>query len=557
MASGSSSEAEIVYVEQCKGTNGLDKIVLREKSGHSAEVYLFGGQVTSWTTNRGEELIFVSKKADFKPPNPIRGGIQMCFPEFTFQNREKYGFARNKLWTLDPTPELPSDDTHKAFTDLILKYSEQDRWDLPHKYEYRLRVILGPDGNLTLISRIRNINLNGKPFTFSFAYNAHFCVSDVWDVRVEGFETYDYLDNLKNRERFTEQGNALTFEEEVDRVYLDIPQKIAIIDHEKKRTYVLRQEGLTDAGVWNPWDKKAKALADFGNEEYLKMVCVRPARIMEKGKRGVTIKPGEEWRGKLEISLVNSSYHSGQLDPLEAIKSSGASSSSASKPGGAGTSSSSPSKAGPSRALSISSSPSKAGPSRALSISSSPSKAGPSRALSISSSPSKAGTSRALSISSSPSKAGTSRALSISSSPSKGGTSRAISSSSSPSKGGTSRAISSSPSPSKAGTSSTISSSSSPSKGGTSGAKSSDAFKAGRASSSSPSPSKAGTSSTIPSSSSPSKGGTSGAKTSDASKAGGASSSSSSPSKLGTSRASSSSSPASKAGTTGGRSSSS
>ncbi|XP_028795665.1 putative glucose-6-phosphate 1-epimerase [Neltuma alba] len=526
MASGSSSEAEIVYVEQCKGTNGLDKIVLREKSGHSAEVYLFGGQVTSWTTNRGEELIFVSKKADFKPPNPIRGGIQMCFPEFTFQNREKYGFARNKLWTLDPTPELPSDDTHKAFTDLILKYSEQDRWDLPHKYEYRLRVILGPDGNLTLISRIRNINLNGKPFTFSFAYNAHFCVSDVWDVRVEGFETYDYLDNLKNRERFTEQGNALTFEEEVDRVYLDIPQKIAIIDHEKKRTYVLRQEGLTDAGVWNPWDKKAKALADFGNEEYLKMVCVRPARIMEKGKRGVTIKPGEEWRGKLEISLVNSSYHSGQLDPLEAIKSSGASSS-ASKPGGAGTSSSSPSKAGPSRALSISSSPSKAGPSRALSISSSPSKAG------------------------------TSRALSISSSPSKGGTSRAISSSSSPSKGGTSRAISSSPSPSKAGTSSTISSSSSPSKGGTSGAKSSDAFKAGRASSSSPSPSKAGTSSTIPSSSSPSKGGTSGAKTSDASKAGGASSSSSSPSKLGTSRASSSSSPASKAGTTGGRSSSS
>lgn len=35
------------------------------------------------------------------------------------------------------------------------------------------------------------------------------------EVRVEGLETLDYLDNLHNRERFTEQGDALTFESEV------------------------------------------------------------------------------------------------------------------------------------------------------------------------------------------------------------------------------------------------------------------------------------------------------------------------------------------------------
>lgn len=32
---------------------------------------------------------------------------------------------------------------------------------------------------------------------------------------MEGLETIDYLDNLCNRERFTEQGDALTFESEV------------------------------------------------------------------------------------------------------------------------------------------------------------------------------------------------------------------------------------------------------------------------------------------------------------------------------------------------------
>ncbi|KAE8099323.1 hypothetical protein FH972_017314 [Carpinus fangiana] len=38
------------------------------------------------------------------------------------------------------------------------------------------------------------------------------------EVRVEGLETLDYLDNLKNRERFTEQGDAITFEAEVDKI---------------------------------------------------------------------------------------------------------------------------------------------------------------------------------------------------------------------------------------------------------------------------------------------------------------------------------------------------
>lgn len=36
------------------------------------------------------------------------------------------------------------------------------------------------------------------------------------EVRIEGLETLDYLDNLCNRERFTEQGDAITFESEVN-----------------------------------------------------------------------------------------------------------------------------------------------------------------------------------------------------------------------------------------------------------------------------------------------------------------------------------------------------
>ena len=35
------------------------------------------------------------------------------------------------------------------------------------------------------------------------------------EVRVEGLETLDYLDNLQSRTRCTEQGDAVVFESEV------------------------------------------------------------------------------------------------------------------------------------------------------------------------------------------------------------------------------------------------------------------------------------------------------------------------------------------------------
>ncbi|CAD6221491.1 unnamed protein product [Miscanthus lutarioriparius] len=153
------------------------------------------------------------------------------------------------------------------------------------------------------------IDLHGPLTTFSSHSLKH--VFALSEVRVEGLETLNYLDNLQSKNRCTEQGDAVVFESEVDKVYLSAPPKIVIIDHEKKRTFVLRKEGLPDVVVWNPWDKKAKAMPDFGDEEYKSMLCVGAAAI----EKPITLKPGEEWIGKQEISAVLSSYSSGQLDP--------------------------------------------------------------------------------------------------------------------------------------------------------------------------------------------------------------------------------------------------
>uniref|UniRef100_A0A0D6QUP1 glucose-6-phosphate 1-epimerase n=1 Tax=Araucaria cunninghamii TaxID=56994 RepID=A0A0D6QUP1_ARACU len=292
-----------------KDSRGLEKIILTEPRGSSAEVLLYGGQVISWKNERGEELLFVSNKALFKPPKAIRGGIPICFPQFgNFGTLEQHGFARNRMWAIDNSPSPLPTANNKSTIDLVLKPTEEDLKLWPRSFELRLRVCLGP-GKLVLIPRVRNTD--NKQFSFTFALHTYLSVSDISEVRVEGLETLDYFDNLQQKERFTEQADAITFDDEVDRVYLSTPTKIAVIDHEKKRTFELRKEGMPDAVVWNPWDKKAKAIPDFGDEEYKKMVCIEAAAV----EQPIVLRPREEWKGRQELSTVLSSYYSGQLDP--------------------------------------------------------------------------------------------------------------------------------------------------------------------------------------------------------------------------------------------------
>ncbi|CAK8544883.1 unnamed protein product [Lathyrus sativus] len=291
--------------EITKDQNGIAQVVLRTPQGASARVSLLGAQVTSWRNEQGEELLFTSSKTISRALKATRGGIPICFPQFgNCGSLELHGFARNRMWAVDENPPpLPANDSSgKSFVDLLLKSSEEDMKCWPHSFEFRLRVSVTKDGDLSLISRIRNIN--GKPFSFSFAYHTYLLVSDISEIRIEGLETLDYLDNLFQKERITEQGDAITFESEVDRVYLSSPNVIAVLDHERKQTYVIKKEGLPDVAVWNPWEKKSKAMVDFGDEEYKQMLCV-DAAVIEKP---VNLKPGEEWTGRLQLSVVPSSF---------------------------------------------------------------------------------------------------------------------------------------------------------------------------------------------------------------------------------------------------------
>lgn len=166
--------------ERTKGINGLEKIIIRDRQGRSFEVYLYGGQVTSWKNEKGEELLFMSSKAIFKPPKAIRGGIPVLFPQYSNTGPlPSHGFVRNRFWKIEahPIPVPSSHHSSSALVDLIIRSSQDDLKIWPHKFIYRLRVALGHRGDLTLTSRVTNTD--AKPFNFTFALHPYFSVSDI------------------------------------------------------------------------------------------------------------------------------------------------------------------------------------------------------------------------------------------------------------------------------------------------------------------------------------------------------------------------------------------
>ncbi|KAK6116552.1 hypothetical protein DH2020_049658 [Rehmannia glutinosa] len=291
--------------------NGLQRVILSEPGGSSVEVLLHGGQVVSWKNERGEELVFVSSKNAVRSlPTAMLGGICVCFPQAgslgPFQQHE---YAQHRLWSLESgRPPTGS----QSSVDLLLESSDKDSKMWPFRFETRLSIFVSR-GKLTLMPSVRNTS--NKSISFRFAIRNYLLVSDISEVRVEGLETLDYMDNAMHKRRFTEQADALTFDGQVNRTYLNTPPKIAIIDHGKKRTFVLRKQGLPDAVVWNPWDKPSKNVAYIG-DDYKTMVSVDSA-VLEKP---IVLKPFQVWTGFQEIVNVSSSYCSGQLDPKKVVQ---------------------------------------------------------------------------------------------------------------------------------------------------------------------------------------------------------------------------------------------
>lgn len=254
-----------------------------------------------------------SKNHPHQPiPHTPSGGIPVCFPQFgQLGPLGQHGFARNSAFSLvAPEDDDASDQKEPgaASATLALRATGQEDARFPHAFELRVRVRLSADG-LRLRQELDVTNPSATTaFDFTAALHTYFVVAPpapsgggggIAALSVEGLSGTTYSDSLDAGVEKPQQG-AVTFDQEVDRIYLNAPDAGIVARNVVARggSVEVRKAGFRDAVVWNPWADKARAMADFGDDEYPGMLCIEPA-VAKSG--AVTLEAGGQWRGWQEL----------------------------------------------------------------------------------------------------------------------------------------------------------------------------------------------------------------------------------------------------------------
>lgn len=276
------------------GEGDLQYVQLTNNNGASVQIYLLGATVTSYKTEKGEDVIFQSSKAIFKDGKAIRGGIPICFPQFGPGTLPQHGFARNRLWQLKST-SATFNVVQAIFT---LKDDEELRKLWNNRFEVEYLVSLHPK---SLITELSVINKNSsETFTFTACLHTYFRIGSIHQTQVSPFKGLQFIDKVQGGKQFTSEENEVTFKGETDRIYLKASPSIKIEDKSANIQYQIETKGFTDCVVWNPWEIKAKETVDLGLDEWKNFVCAEAGTIGTP----VLLKPGESWKSSQTISKL-------------------------------------------------------------------------------------------------------------------------------------------------------------------------------------------------------------------------------------------------------------
>ena len=272
-------------VQLAAGRNGLERLTIQTARG-SGEVYLHGAHVTAWRPAGADPVIWVSADSQFHPEKPIRGGIPICFPWFAAHATEAsapmHGFARLSGWTLGSVEDRDG-EVHVSFTLTDDDRSRRSAW--PHPFTATYRVTFGARLGLTLDVA----NPGTDRLTFEAALHTYFGVGDIRTVGVTGLAGTEYLDKVDGFARKRQDDAPIRFSGETDRVYLETESTCIIHDPRLQRQIAIAKTGSRSTIVWNPWSDKARAMPDFGDDEWPSMLCIETANVREAA---IPLEPG-------------------------------------------------------------------------------------------------------------------------------------------------------------------------------------------------------------------------------------------------------------------------
>ncbi len=266
--------------------NGLEYLEIDNPLG-SGKIALQGAQVIDWQPKfQTQPVLWLSSNARFVKARSIRGGMPICWPWFGAHPTDStfcpHGFARVIPWRV-----VDVDATATGATRITLEMLDTPEAKRQLSYPYALTV------TITLGRRLRiemaTTNKAAHPFVIGEAFHTYLNVSDVANVKITGMQDCVYADKVRNYERYVEH-NALHFDGEFDRVFLDHSSDCSVHDKGFNRIIHVAKSGSDTTVVWSPGADKAAQMTDMGElDEWRKMVCVETTNALENM---VVINPG-------------------------------------------------------------------------------------------------------------------------------------------------------------------------------------------------------------------------------------------------------------------------
>ena len=118
-------------------------------------------------------------------------------------------------------------------------------------------------------------------------------------ARVRGLDAVPYIDKTDSNRKNVQQGE-IAITAETDRVYLNTIDAVELEDPALHRRTRVTKENSRTTVVWNPWVRKAHSLSDFGDNEWIQIVCIETCNVYEFA---VELAPGEQHTMKAIVSV--------------------------------------------------------------------------------------------------------------------------------------------------------------------------------------------------------------------------------------------------------------
>ncbi len=259
-------------------------IIQISNSKASASIALHGAHLIDFTPLDQQAVIFTSESAVYRQGKAIRGGIPICWPYFNAHPSEadfpSHGIARNRFWQLLSIDAQA--DSHTLTFEMPI-------------HEEDLKIIGGPCKLIatfvisdSLSVSLTTTNTGPEDLIIGGALHSYFHIGSIDQATLSGLNEVSYLDTLNDQTSI--QHGSLSFSQEFDRVFIPSAHPTTIHDPNLKRKLFVTKENSLATTVWNPWIDKSEGMADLGNDDYQRFLCIEAINWREDLR---TIPPGE------------------------------------------------------------------------------------------------------------------------------------------------------------------------------------------------------------------------------------------------------------------------